>query len=272
VIEFINCDENQMKRMHALEWEDLRWFPASWRDYGTDYLRFVATKSDLYKPIVPLIRKGLQASGGRHWVDCASGGGSSLIMLAKALHSEFPDLKITLTDYYPNIRAFERTRAELKNVFNFEKQPVNVMEMPPHLQGKFTTLFGAFHHFRPDDARKILQNAVDTQSPIAIFEPVGRNAISWFSMLFVMLNVLLFTPFIRPLRWKVLPFIYLLPLVPLYVLWDGIASILRTYSEKEMKELVASLRHSDAFEWEIGKTAGALPVQYLLGIKKEHTQ
>lgn len=142
------------------------------------------------------------------------------------------------------------------------------MEVPPHLRGRFITLLGAFHHFRPDDARKILQNAVDTQSPIAIFEPVGRNAISWFSMLFVILNVLLFTPFIRPVRWKVLPFIYLLPLVPLYILWDGVASILRTYSEKELRELIASLRESDTYEWEIGKTAGALPVQYLLGIKK----
>lgn len=261
-----------MRRIHALEWEDLRWFPASWRDFGTDYLRFVATQSNLYNSVVPLIKKGLQSIGSPNWVDCASGGGSSLILLAKALHREFPDLKITLTDYYPNTRAFQRTQAELKDVIEFEKQPVNAMEMPRHLHGRFITLFGAFHHFRPDDARKILQNAVDTQSPIAIFEPVGRNAISWFSMLFVILNVLLFTPFIRPVRWKVLPFIYLIPLVPLYILWDGIASILRTYSEKEMKELVASLRHSDTYQWEIGKTAGALSVQYLLGIKKEHTQ
>lgn len=257
-----------MKRIHALEWEDLLWFPADWRDYGTDYLRFVAAKSDLYKPVVPIIRKGLLASGSQNWVDCASGGGSSLIMLAKTLRQEFAQLKITLTDYYPNIRAFERTQAELQDVFEFETQPVNALEMPPHLHGQFITLFGAFHHFRPGDARKILQNAVDTQSPIAIFEPVGRNSISWFSMLFVILNVLLFTPFIRPVRWKVLPFIYLLPLVPLYILWDGVASILRTYSEKELRELIASLKQSDTYDWEIGKTAGALPVQYLLGIKK----
>ncbi len=87
-------------------------------------------------------------------------------------------------------------------------------------------------------------------------------------MLFVILNVLILTPFIRPFDWRVLPFIYLLPLIPLYILWDGIASILRTYSQKELKEMVAGLNNSDSFEWEIGKTAGPMPVHYLFGKPK----
>jgi hypothetical protein len=52
-----------MKRFHALEWEDLPWFPASWRDYGTDYLKFIATKFDIYRPIIPILKKGIGASG-----------------------------------------------------------------------------------------------------------------------------------------------------------------------------------------------------------------
>jgi hypothetical protein len=75
-----------MKRIHLLEWEDLQWFPKSWRDYGTDYLRFIATKFDIYKPILPIIRKGIDASGSSNWIDCASGGGSSILSLAKSLH------------------------------------------------------------------------------------------------------------------------------------------------------------------------------------------
>lgn len=259
-----------MGRVHALEWEDLQWFPRSWRDYGTDYLQFIATKFDIYAPIIPIIQKGLQAAPNHDWVDCAAGGGGGLLNLAKALKADFPDLQITLTDYYPNIKAFKRTQQHDPQVFRFESQSINAMDVPAQLQGKFRTLFGAFHHFRPDDAQKILQNAVDTRSPIAIFEPVGRNFMSWFSMLFVILNVLLLTPFIRPVRWSVLPFIYLLPLIPLYVMWDGIASILRTYSQKELKAMVAKLHNSDSFEWEIGtRSKSPMPVHFLLGIPKK---
>ncbi|AEE48667.1 hypothetical protein Halhy_0760 [Haliscomenobacter hydrossis DSM 1100] len=257
-----------MKRFHALEWEDLPWFPQSWRDYGTDYLRFIATKFDIYKPVLHLIKQGIDNSGQPEWIDLASGAGSGLINLAKALKSDQPNLKITLTDYYPNLQAFENTQRELPGIFEFETVAVNALSPPEHLQGKFKTIFGAFHHFRPNEARAILQNAVDTHSPIAIFEPVGRNFGSWSSMIFVPIFVLVFTPFIRPIRWQVLPFIYLLPIIPLYILWDGVASILRTYSEKEVHALVAAVEKSDTYAWEIGKTPGPMPIFYLLGYKK----
>ncbi len=257
-----------MKRVHALEWEDLSWFPKSWRDFGTDYLRFVATKFDIYKPIIPILKKGMDASGKHHWIDCASGGGSSLIRLVKELNNDIPDLKVTLTDYYPNIASFQRTKKELDNVIEFETNSVDAMNLPPHLQGNFITMFASFHHFRPKQAKKILQNAVDTNSPIAIFEPVARNFGSIFSMFFVILNVLIFTPFIRPVRWQVLPFIYIFPIIPLYILWDGVASILRTYSKKERHDLINSLDNNN-FEWEVGETKGPMPINYLYGFPKK---
>ncbi len=258
-----------MKRIHALEWEDLKWFPQSWRDYGTDYLRFIATRFDIYRDVLPLIKKGMEKSRSNVWVDCASGGGSGIVKLAKALKAEKPDLKIILTDFYPNIKAFERTRKEDMEVFEFEPASVDARSLPPALTGKFRTMFGAFHHFKPQEASAILQNALDTASPVAIFEPLSRTPASFFSMLFVPLNVLIFTIFIRPVHWKVLPFIYLLPIVPLYILWDGIASILRMYTEKEMRALVDSLQNSGDFHWEIGRTAGKMPVYYLIGFPRE---
>jgi hypothetical protein len=259
-----------MKRFHALEWEDLSWFPTSWRDYGTDYLNFIATKLDIYKPILPVIKAGLDSSGRQEWVDCASGGGGGLVNLANELSREYPNLTITLTDYYPNLKAFERTKAKGDNRFRVESESINAMDMPPRLHGKFRTLFGSFHHFRPAEARKILQNAVNSKSPIAIFEPVGRDVMSFVSMLFVILNVLLLTPFIRPVRRQVLPFIYILPLIPLYIMWDGIASIFRTYSKVELNELISSLENKTAFEWEVGeKKSGPMRIYYLLGTLKK---
>lgn len=186
-----------MKRFHALEWEDLQWFPTSWRDYGTDYLKFIATKFNIYKPILPLMHKYLVKSGQQHWVDLASGGGSGLIGLARDLKQTNPSLKITLTDFYPNIKAFESLTKEVPNTFTYEKSSVDAIHPPKHLQNSVQTIFGAFHHFRPDKAKQILQNAVNTNTTIAIFEPVGRNFGSWFSMIFVPLNILIFTLFIR---------------------------------------------------------------------------
>ena len=174
-----------------------------------------------------------------------------------------------MTDYFPNEKAFERTQNCFPENITYEKESVNALDLPTKFKGKFRTLFGAFHHFKPNDARQILQNAVDTDAPIAIFKPVGRDFASCFSMLFVIPNILLLTPFIRPVRWTVLPFIYLIPIIPLYILWDGIASILRTYSEKERWELINSVKEIEKYDWEVGKVkSGPAAVHFLFGKKK----
>ena len=90
------------------------------------------------------------------------------------------------------------------------------------------------------------------------------------AMLFSPISVLLTTPFIKPFKLGRLLFTYLIPIVPLFVLWDGVVSCLRTYSVKEMETLVASLQHSDTYNWEIGRIkSGPGVVLYLLGTKKD---
>jgi len=65
-------------------------------------------------------------------------------------------------------------------------------------------------------------------------------------------------------------FTYLIPIVPLFVLWDGVVSSLRTYSLKEMKDLVDSVDQKDTFNWEMDRIkSGPGVILYLLGTKKE---
>ncbi|NOQ71731.1 MAG: hypothetical protein GQ574_07015 [Crocinitomix sp.] len=57
--------------------------------------------------------------------------------------------------------------------------------------------------------------------------------------------------------------------MPLFVLWDGIVSSLRTYSVKEMNALVAGLDGAGKFDWDIKRVkSGPSVVLYLLGTKK----
>ena len=112
-------------------------------------------------------------------------------------------------------------------------------------------MFLSFHHFKPEDALKILQNVVDSRQAILIAEGQDRSIPSLVSMFFSPLTVLLITPFIRPFRWTRLLFTYLIPLVPIFVWWDGIVSALRTYSVEEMKELVSKVNGHEQFEWKV---------------------
>jgi hypothetical protein len=257
-----------MSRIHLFEFEDLNWFPTFLRNYVTDFLQFLSNRTKLYKAIIPIIKKGLTNSKTNQIIDLGSGGGGGLIWLNSELKKDILDLKITLTDYYPNIPAFAFTKKQADNFFYLEES-VDARNVPPELHG-LRTQFLSLHHFKPAEAKQILQNTINSNSSIAIFEAQERSVPSLLAMLFSPISVLLTTPFIRPFKIGRIVFTYFIPVVPLIVLWDGVISSLRTYSVKEMEELVSKLEGTENYNWEIGKVkSGPGVILYLLGTRKK---
>ncbi|GAA3589928.1 hypothetical protein Q4Q39_14995 [Flavivirga amylovorans] len=256
-----------MGRIHAFEFEDQKWFPSFLRNYGTDFLQFLSNKTKMYTSIIPIIKKGLEKSKTNQIIDLGSGGGGGLIWLNSELKKDIPDLEITLTDFYPNIPAFQFTKKQANN-FKYIEKPIDARDVPTDLKG-LRTQFLSLHHFKPNDAKQILQNAINSNNAIAIFEAQERSFPSLLAMLFSPLSVLFTTPFIKPFKIGRIVFTYLIPIVPLFVLWDGIVSSLRTYSIKEMNNLVENLEGTETYDWEIDKVkSGPGVVLYLLGTKK----
>ena len=257
-----------MARIHLFEFEDLSWFPIFLRNYGTDFLQFLSNKTKLWKPAIPLIEEALRYDDSNQIIDLASGGGGGFIYLNEELRKNIPDLKVLLTDYYPNISAFEYTKDQAAN-FEYLESPVDARNVPLELNG-LRTQFLSLHHFKRKDAIKILQNAIDSNSSIAIFEAQERSVPSILAMLFSPITVLLITPFIRPFKLGRILFTYIIPIIPLFVLWDGIVSSLRTYSVKEMQEMIQELENKESFQWQTGRIkSGPGVVLYLIGNRRK---
>ncbi|MNK28070.1 hypothetical protein D3C87_464390 [compost metagenome] len=256
-----------MKRKHLFEFEDQRWFPGFLRNYLTDFLQFVSNKFTIYKGIVPLLSETLTKSGNSTIIDLASGGGGGLINLVSELEKDHPEIQVVLTDLYPNEKAFAFTSKQ-SGRFSYKKESVDATNVPSTLVG-LRTQFLSLHHFREEDAVKILQNAVDATSAIALFESQERNVKSVISMILSPLNVLFVTPLIRPFSIGRIVFTYLIPLVPLFVMLDGILSALRTYTVPEMEELVSRVKGNENYDWKIGKVkSGPATILYLVGTPK----
>lgn len=234
----------------------------------TDFLQFVANKFDFYKTITPILKKGVDASGTDQIIDLASGGGGGWLKLSEHLNEEMPNVKIRLTDFYPNVAAFKRTKAKNPEVFAYEEDSVNALNVPKGLKG-LRTQFLSLHHFMPDDAQQIFQNAVDANMPIALFEAQKRSVGDFIKFFFSPINVLISTPFIRPFSFGRIIFTYLIPIVPIFVWWDGLVSVLRTYSDKEIHVLISKLENGDSFDWEVSFVKnGPQKIYYVLGVPK----
>jgi hypothetical protein len=257
-----------LKRIHLFEFEDQSWFPVSVRNYMTDYLQIIANTLNFYDTVVPIIQKGVEKSGANKIVDLASGGGGGWLAISDKIAKTIPGVTIQLTDFYPNIQAFKNTQEKFPQLFDYSEDSIDATNVPKELKG-LRTQFLSFHHFKPEDAKKILQNAVDSNQPIAIFEAIERNAEGFLKAFSTPLTVYALTPFIKPFDVKRLLLTYVLPVVPFFIGFDGMVSVGRMYSQEEMKALTNSLENSESFEWEIGvKRNGLMGIQYLLGYPK----
>jgi hypothetical protein len=181
----------------------------------------------------------------------------------------FARITTTQSDKFPNLKAFEKLQKSFPKNIDFSTEAIDAAQVPSKLKG-FRTLFSSFHHFRPEDAREILSDAVSNNEGIAIFEFTQRKFSAILAMLLTPLFVLLVTPFIRPFRFSRILWTYLLPLVPLLVVFDGVVSCLRTYMPNELKEMTKNF--SENYQWEIGELpvkASIVPVTYLIGYPKK---
>jgi hypothetical protein len=234
-------------RLHLVEIHDLASCPPSLRDALTDFLAFTENLAGAYDPVVPLLRRALARTKARRIVDLCSGAGGPWRRLAAQV-----GVPVILTDLYPHGESVIR---------------VDARAVPVALDG-FRTIFTAFHHFRPGEARAILAHAVQRGQGIGVFEIARRAPLEIAVVAFTWLGTLVSVPFMRPWRWSRLAWTYLPPVLPIVGTFDGVVSCLRTYSKAELKELVRGL---DTYTWEIGDFRGRrspLRGSYLIGVPR----
>jgi hypothetical protein len=132
------------------------------------------------------------------------------------------------------------------------------------------TIFSAFHHFGPDDAKRILADAVKSGRPVGIFEGGERAVLDMLGVIITTpLSFFFFTPFMRPRKLSRFIFTYLIPLIPITTIWDGIVSMFRMYTPDELLELAHSADTENKYEWSAGRLPhGVSKVIYLTGYLK----
>src|SRR6266404_1158053 len=234
-------------RLHLVEIHDLPSCPPSLRDALTDFLAFSENLAGAYDPVAPLLRRALERPEAARIVALCSGAGGPWRRLASRV-----GVPVLLTDLYPHHEEVTR---------------VDARAVPAELDG-FRTIFTAFHHFRPAEARSILADAVQRGQGIGVFEIARRAALEITVVAFTWLGTLVSAPFIRPWRWSRLAWTYLPPALPIVGTFDGIVSCLRTYSRPELEELVRGL---DGYGWDIGDFRGGwspLRGSYLIGVPR----
>lgn len=271
-----------MKRRQLFEIHEQPWCPPAIRDGATAVLRIAATVGRQYHAVLPHLQRALAATGSTRIVDLCSGSGGPWPALVHQLERvEKQPVTVLLTDLYPPTTADNRRHVPASITTNSSKQAtvayhptaVDATAVPAALTG-FRTLFTAFHHFPPEIAQALLQDAVDQRQGIAIFEQTRRHPLAMLFMGLLapvaLLALLLNWPW-RPAHFF---WTYLIPAIPLVLCCDGIVSCWRTYTPEELRAMTARLS-GPPYKWEMGRASTALSplgVLYLIGYPVDPAQ
>jgi hypothetical protein len=254
-------------KFRAFEFEDQPWFPGFIRDSMTDYLRFLFRTFKLYNPILQVLKDALAKSNSNQILDLCSGSGGAVEIIYENLKHTFnPEIKITLCDLFPSELTYEYLSKNTHGGITYISTPVDAVAVPSGLTG-FRTIFSGFHHFEKEKASLVLNDAVEAGYGIAIFD--GGNRSFWMVLLIIVAHpvlLFLYTPFFKPFRISRLVFTYLIPIIPVCTIWDGVVSILRLYSPDEMLQ-IAKGTDNGQYSWISGKVRNkfGMSIAYLVG-------
>ena len=175
-------------------------------------------------------------------------------------------MRFILTDIAPHIEAWQRV-ARRSPFVGFVPAPVDATRAPVDLleRAKFWTdeqgfvgfdevgpsrakrasrrqifrLFSlAFHHFPDGAAERVLADTLRTSGGFAIFELQGRDLGSLIVVALMLPALLLLTPFAFWDDGLHLLFTFLIPIIPLVLVFDGWISCLRTRTGYEVKVMI----------------------------------
>jgi hypothetical protein len=248
--------------MHLFEFTDQPWCPESVRGLVTDFICSFVAFFGVHRPMTEKLEELLDRTKAERIVDLCSGPGGPLVEIQRELEERGKAVPVVLSDKFPDAATFERIKARSGDKIAYEPSSVDARAVPDRLGG-LRTLFEGLHHFAPEEASAILEDAARRRAPIAVFEITERSLLGVASTLAVPFAMPLFTPVIRPFKWSRLALTYLVPVASAVVFWDALVSNLRSYSLEELRAMTDAIDTrlaeergdgaASGYAWEMGK-------------------
>jgi hypothetical protein len=260
------------RRIHFVELHDLDGTPRILRALHTESSWHMYRLFKAGKEYANLVSRALHLTNGQQKIiDLCAGSGGPLPFAQRELHQQGIHTQVTLTDLVPNVTAMRQSTQDNERLFGHDDcckidSSADSVDATAVREKGMRTIFNAFHHFRPELGKRILQNAVDSKSPILIVD-TPRSLFNIFVLPFMStLSLLLMTPAMwagSPSRYFLrLLLTYVIPVLPFMMFWDSTVSYMRMYSRTEMFGMIDQVNGSQDYNWVIDFRKGMFGLQY----------
>ena len=194
-----------------------------------------------YREVAAEICEVVQERGIQHIVE--AGAGSAPLTRQLAANNVCAETTLTPCDLYPEPDLY-RSLAEgwpdrVQPVF----EPLDLTEARSWSPNTAIVLCATLHHIPAKERSELLKTMRASAACVMIFEPIRRTPLSMFLVLFAVIPALLapLNGLLRAGSLRRVLFCWLLPIVPLMFVWDGLISCLRQWSDLEWRSFAESI-------------------------------
>jgi len=241
-----------MKRCQFFEFGDQPWLRGWFREAYLDGLNLALRVARQYDGMQRPFAEWAARTNSKSVLDMGSGGGGPISTLMRAAQKDHVAMPlVVLSDLHPSPAHYAQLASRLGSRIDYVAEPVSATNVH-RKEFRLRSLCSAFHHFPPDMARRIIEDAVQNCDGIFIMEPFDRDFRRFFMVLLMGPVLYMLAPFLSPrFRFKKFLVSTLLPVVPLMLLFDGCVSVLRVYREEEIKAMFPA-EALETFEFKSG--------------------
>lgn len=248
------------------EFGDMFWVPEFYHAFLRRFMGALYKVFGYHKLWLPELTTFIEKAGGKVLDPCA-GSGYVNELLMKEMDNK--NVKFYLSDFMidKNPEFRERINNLGDDRIHYLEQPIDVLKDKPDFRCP-KIFINAFHHFDDEQVKQILKLNLTHGDDILVLEYCDNSIASHFSMLFGPLIAMLFLPFITDRRQLLVTalFTYLIPIVPIMLLWDGFVSNIRCYSHKSLERIV----HEAGFSDSVVTTTFRRSLLYPAGVTAHH--
>jgi hypothetical protein len=244
-----------MKRRQLVELHDLSWYPEPMREIQTEILSLANISTGFVDAIVEPYLELLEESAAARVFDLCSGASGPVVAMQDALVARgFAVPRLTLSDLYPNLEAWERLRAEGRPWLDFAERPVDATKLPRDVEGELITIVNGLHHFPEEVAWTIIGGAVQRRASIFVAEGFPRDLLRATAYLPSLVEAI--PRALASTRGrKLAKLAAILTVLPLTGGWDWLVSALRIHEPSEL--LPVAMKVAPHYRWTQGERSFA---------------
>ena len=241
--------------MRLFEFGDWSRSPRWYRVYLHRYLVLFYKWFGYYRLWVKPLSDFIRDTKAEALMEYGSGSGEPLRLIVSCLERKaYAKTRFYLSDIRPNPEWCETINGNEDRRIRYVPEPVDALAD----NGRYScpkVFVNSFHHFDVAQAKQIIRNSCKRKQDIIVLEYVRHTLPSFVSMLVGPLTIMLTMPFVARRRdWPIMMlFTYVVPLFPLMFFWDGLVSCRRSYSLRQMQNMVEDMGLSMPISETIGR-------------------